>query len=150
MIIVSAAIKKALVRLLVATMISAGLIYACFHVDHDLVGIVGGVLILLALPAVVLLSVDASRVIRREVPSNRSVKILGLVLAIPQAVMGVILIAFGIIYPLIGISEILADLAQGRSAVIPFVTTVTALVMLGLGYFYLREGLGLGKKNDGH
>lgn len=142
-------IRKALIKLLVAAAVLIGLILGCFSpIDRELVGIMAGFTILLAFPITVLLSVDASRIIKREMPRKKSVRILGVVLGIPQAVLGTILVAFGIVYPFIGIRDILADLSSGRSGIIPFLTTVTAILMLGVGYYYLREGLGLGKDSD--
>ena len=146
---ISNLIKRALIKLLAAATVLVGLLLGCFsHIDRGLVGIMAAVTIILAIPITVLLSIDASRIIKREMPLNKSVRILGAILGIPQAVFGTILVAFGIVYPFIGMRDIVADLSLGQPAIVPFIWTGTALLMLGLGLYYLREGLSFGKKKD--
>jgi hypothetical protein len=95
-----------------------------------------------------LLGIDASRIIKAEKPTNKKIKLLGIFLAVPQAVMGVILVAFGVVFPFIGIDEIISNRAVGRSGVFPFLMTVTAIAFLVVGAYYLREGLGFSDRND--
>jgi hypothetical protein len=81
-------------------------------------------------------------------PENKSVRILGALLGIPQAIMGTILIAFGIVGPFIGLRDFVTERAAGQSGIMPFLMTVTAVAFLIVGYYYVREGLGLGKGGD--
>jgi hypothetical protein len=124
-----------------------GLAIAFFRVDRDFAGVIGGLGVLVAFPATILSAIDASRVIRRADPASKQVQILGFVLGVPQAVLGVILLVYGVIYPFFGIPDIVAELTAGRSAIAPFVRTVTAFLLFGVGYYYAREGLRLDKKN---
>lgn len=143
-------IRNALIRLLIASCALVGLAIGCFsNVDRGLVGIMGCLLVVVVLPATILMSVDASRAIKQGLPQHKSIRILGAVLGFPQAVLGTLLISFGLVYPFIGIRDLMRDLDAGRSGIGPFVTTVTAFLMLGVGYYYLREGLGLRKKKNG-
>jgi hypothetical protein len=141
-------IRKVLIKLLVASGAFIGLILGIFSdVDRGLVGIMGGILVVVVLPVTVLLMIDAARIIKTENPAHRSIRLLGAILGIPQAIMGTVLVAFGLIYPFFGIRDFVADIGAGRSGIIPFVATVTAIALLVVGYYYLREGLGLGLRN---
>lgn len=139
------AIRKALLKLLVWAALLIGLAIAFFYVDRDFAGVIGGIGVLVALPATILSCVDASRVIRRENPTSKQVQFLGFALGLPQAVLGVMLLAYGVVYPVFGIRDIVSELHAGRSAIVPFVRTVTALFFLGVGYYYVREVLRLDK-----
>lgn len=146
---ISAEIKKSLIKLLVATIVLVGLVSECFYQsDPSLVGVIAVVTGILALPIVILLSIDASRAIKREMSTNKATKALGVLLGIPQAVLGVLLMAIGIGYPFIGIRAIIADLSTGQPTIFPLISTITALMMFVLGYYYLREGFSFGKNND--
>ena len=145
----NATIRKGLIKLLASAAVLIGLILACIsRSNRDLVGIIGGIIVLLVLPATLLWGIDASRVIKREMPKNKSIRILGTLLGIPQAIMGTILIAFGLVGPFIGVRDFIAERAAGQSGIMPFIMTVTAIAFLIVGYYYVREGLGLGKGGD--
>lgn len=147
----NATIRKALIKLLASAAVLIGLILACIsRSNRDLVGIIGGIIVLLVLPATLLWGIDASRVIKREMPKNKSVRILGTLLGIPQAIMGTILIAFGLVGPFIGVRDFIAERAADQSGIMPSIMTLTAIAFLIVGYYYVREGLGLGKGGDEH
>src|SRR5271154_1805102 len=117
-------IRRALLKLLVWAVLLVGLAFAFFHVDRDFAGVIGGIGVLVALPATILSCVDASRVIRQVDPTSKQVRFLGFALGLPQAVLGVMLLAYGVIYPFFGINDMVSDLALGRSGIVPFVRTV--------------------------
>jgi hypothetical protein len=136
--------RRALLKLLVAFMIFIGLLLGIFSKgDRGLVGIMGGLLVVVVLPVTVLLSIDASRIIKRETSESRSLRGFGVLLGIPQAIMGIVLVAFGLVYPFFGIRALLADSATGLPGFIDLVLTLTAFALLFVGYHYVREGLGL-------
>ena len=141
----NAAIRKSLLKLFAWAILLIGLAFAFLHVNRDFAGVIGGFAVLVALPATILSCVDASRVIRRADPASKNIRILGFALGLPQAVLGAMLLAYGLIYPYFGISDIVSDVAMGRSAIVPFVRTATAFFFLGVGYYYVREGLRLDK-----
>lgn len=144
---INVSIKKSLIKLLVATIVLVWLVSECFYQsDPGLVGVIAVGTAILPLPIVILLSIDASRVIKREISINKATRVLGALLGIPQAVLGILLMAIGIAYPFIGIRNIVVDISSGRLAIFPFVSTIIALMMLIIGYYYLREGLSFSKK----
>lgn len=139
-------IKMAIMKLVMALVILLGLTLTCIATtDRGMVALMLGLIVLVVFPSAVLLSIDASRVIRQEMPSHKPVKIIGIVLGIPQAIIGSVLIAFGLVYPFFGLRDFVDDVSSGVSPVIPLIRIITALAMLGIGYFYLREVLGLKK-----
>jgi len=145
----SASIKKSLIKLLVATIVLVGLVSECFYQsDRGLVAVLAVGTAILALPIVILLSIDTSRAIKREISINKSMKILGAFLGIPQAVLGILLMAIGIAYPFIGIRNIVVDLSLGQPAIFPLISTIIAIMMFIIGCYYLREGLSFGRKKD--
>jgi hypothetical protein len=141
----STSVRHAVFRLLAAVVALIGLMFACYYADKNFRGIVGGVIILLAFPAALILGINASRAISRELPDRKSVRIFGVVFGIPQAVLGAILAGFGCVYPFIGIRAFWSDLSAGQSGNVPFVTTIISIMMLGIGCYYLQQGLGLGR-----
>lgn len=135
-------IRIALVKLLVGFAISVVLLILFFSVSRDFKGLVI-VVDFLAFLSTILLSIDASRVIKRELRSGERLKILGAALGLPQVVLGIAMLGIGLVYPFFGVYEIYNDLLSGESVVFPLFGTILAFLMLGLGYYYLREGLGL-------
>jgi hypothetical protein len=146
---ISLNIRKSLIKLLVATVVLVGLLSECFYQsDRGLVGVMAVGTAILALPIVILLSIDASRAIKREISIDKSTRVLGIFLGLPQAVLGILLMAIGIAYPFIGIRNILVNLYLGQPTIFPIISTISAIMMLIIGYYYLREGLSSGKKRD--
>ena len=146
---ISTAIRRALIKLLVAVALLIAFVFCCFlNIEHNFVIILASITAFLGLPIVISLSIDASREIKREVPSDKRLRILGFVLGIPQAVNGAVLLVFGIVYPFFGIHDIVSNIYLHQSAILPLVRTVFALMMLYLGYHYLREGFSHDSKND--
>jgi hypothetical protein len=142
---VHAAVRKALVKLLLALVALIGLILTCFSgIDRGVVPVIVGLIVLIIFPSTILFGIDASRVIRAEASAGRAVRVLGRILGIPQAIMGIVLIAFGVVYPFFGVRDFIADLSARRSGIGSFIMTLTAIAALFLGYYYLREGLGIG------
>ncbi len=131
--------KTAITKFLISLSVLFGLTVVCFApIDRSLLAILLGVIVLVAFPSTILLAIDAGRSIREERPSQRGLKILGTILALPQGVLGVSLMAFGLIYPYFGIASILHESSNGVFPFIPILRTIGALAMLGIGYFYLR------------
>jgi hypothetical protein len=132
-------VKKTLWRLIGAVLASAGL-FAFFIFDRDspFAGLAVGLVVVVVFPSTLLFAIDASRAIRREILTNNSVRVLGRILGIPQAIFGIILMAFGVAYP---VYKFINGLGPT-----PFVTAlyiVMALVMFCVGFYYVREGLWL-------
>jgi hypothetical protein len=142
-------VRKALIKLLVATLVLAGLVSSCF-VDSvgDLRGLIIFVIIVLIIPITLLIGIDASRVIKRELPSHKALRVMGRVLAFPQAVMGAVLIGFSVGYPVFGVRELIQDLAKGNFPVLPIAGLVVSVLGFAAGVRYIREGLGLGNRNS--
>jgi hypothetical protein len=141
-------VRNALLKLLGSLILFMSLLLGIFSsADRGMVGIMGGLLVVVVAPITILLSIDASRTIRQQSSGHRSLRLFGILLGIPQAVMGIVLIAFGLVYPFFGIRGIVEDVGSGRSGSLHLVTTVTALVLLFVGFHYLREGLGFKRKN---
>jgi hypothetical protein len=85
-------VRGALLKLLGSLIVLISLLLGIFsNVDRGLVGIMGGVLIVIVVPMTILFSVDASRAIRKQASGNKSLRLFGLILGIPQAVMGTVL-----------------------------------------------------------
>ena len=136
-----------MVKLLVATSVLAILV---FLIMTDINGALQAVLIIctivLALPITLLIGIDASRVIRQQTPAHKPLRVLGNLLAFPQAIFGTILIGFAIIYPLFGVRELIDDLANGVTPLEPLVRLFIAALGFVVGVHYIREGLGIRKK----
>jgi hypothetical protein len=140
-------VTKALMKFFLAIVVLASLTRICFlDIDVGLRGTIITFNAILTLPITILLGIDASRVINRELPSNKSLRILGKVLAFPQAVFGTILIGFGVGYPVFGVPAILDDLSRGVTPLTLLASLIVSALGFGLGFHYLREGLGLGKR----
>jgi hypothetical protein len=141
-------ISKSLVKFGCASAVLAALMFACL-LDSigDLRGVIVFVIIVLIFPITLLLGIDASKVIKREAPLGKSMRRLGWLLGFPQAVMGTILIAFGLVYPLFGIRELIDELSIGRMPILPIVRIGSAFLAFVLGQHYLREGLRSGSKD---
>lgn len=130
----------ALAKLLLGLAISVILLILFFSVSRYFKGLVL-VADFLALLSTILLSIDASRVIRRERRSGEPLKFLGAALGIPQVALGTAMLGIGFVCPFIGAYEIYKNFLIGKFVVLPFVGIIIAFLMLGLGYYYLREGL---------
>jgi hypothetical protein len=93
-------VKKSLWFLIVAAFSSAGLF--CFFIldrDSGFAGLALGLVVLIGVPSTLLFGIDASRAIGRQKRTNHLMNNVGRVLGIPQSVFGVILMAFGVAYP---------------------------------------------------
>jgi hypothetical protein len=132
-------VKKSLWRLVGATLASAGL-FAFFIFDRDspFAGLAVGLAVVVLFPSTLLLSIDASRAIRREILTNNSVRVLGKILGIPQVIFGIILMGFGVAYPVYNLMN-----GLGPTPVMTVIYIVTALVMFSVGFYYIKDGLWL-------
>jgi hypothetical protein len=140
----SRAVRTALLKLLISTIVLGGLVlFWLSDVNGGLQGFAAVVVVILAFPITLLIAIDAARVIRREEPNHRSLRVLGRFLAFPQAILGTILMGFGAAYPVFGVSELIHDLETGGAPFFPIVRLVVAALMFVVGLRYFREGLGL-------
>jgi hypothetical protein len=132
-------VKKSLWRLIGAAIASAGLI-AFFIFDHDspFSGLAAGLVVLVVFPSTLLFAIDASRAIRKEIAANNSVQVLGKVLGIPQAIFGLILMAFGVGYPVYTLIN-----GLGPTPLMTVLYILMALMMFRIGFYYFKEGLWL-------
>jgi hypothetical protein len=132
-------VRKSFWRLVGAAIASAGL-FAFFVFDRDspFAGLAIGLVIIVLFPSTLLLSIDASRAIRKEILTNNSVRVLGKILGIPQVIFGIILIGFGVGYPVYNLMN-----GFGPTPNITAIYIVYALVMFGVGFYYIRDGLWL-------
>lgn len=141
-------IRRALTKLLISTAFLVALASACFmDINGGLKGVLIVVIVILAFPITLLIGIDASRVIKREVPSHKSLRLLGSVLTLPQAIMGTVLVSFGAVYPVFGVNQLIHDVRDGRSSLITLVRILVAGLAFLAGIHYVREGLGLKKRN---
>jgi hypothetical protein len=139
-------VHKSLIKLLAAAVVLATLVALCFVESiGDLRGLIVFFMVVLGFPITLLLGVDASRTIKREIPSHRSLSILGRLLAFPQAVLGTILLGFSLVYPVFEVPAVIHDLSGGRVPVLGLSGLAMAAVGFAVGMHYIREGLGLEK-----
>jgi hypothetical protein len=145
-------IKSALIKLLAATLILAASIAAIIgNPGSSWNGILGGLIVIVIFPSTLLLGIDASRVIKRENPSHRPLRILGKTLGVPQGVFGVILMGFGVVFPIITVRDLIDGKSYGGSAVASFLYLCMAVTFLFVGYHYVKESLwlfGVGRKPE--
>lgn len=137
--------RRILTKLLIATTLLAFLLLSCFTgIDPALKGVVGAVIVVLLGPSVLLWGIDMSRAINREGTTSSAVRTVGRVLGIPQIMIGVILIAWGVANPAVfGIRDILANASRGAHVLAPALYTVISALMFLAGIKYLRDGLSL-------
>jgi hypothetical protein len=133
-------------------MIFAASIPFCFwHTDLDLRGVATGLILLIVFPSTVLLGIDASRTIRRDMPAHKSVRIVGVVLGVPQGIIGTILVSIGIVLPFVGMYDLAIHHLYGTRSGLPALYLFTSVVSFVVGYHYLKDSLFLmgivGKKN---
>jgi hypothetical protein len=132
-------VKKSLWRLIGAAIASAGLIaFFIFDRDSPFSGLAVGLVVVVVFPSTLLFAIDASRAIRREITTDNSVQVLGKILGIPQAIFGIILMAFGVGYPVFTLVN-----GLGPTPLMTVLYIVMALVMFRVGFYYLKEGLWL-------
>lgn len=142
------AVRKALIKLFVATILLAMLVLLCFaDINGGLKGVLIVFIIILAFPVTLLIAIDASRAIKRDLPSHKSLRVVGRLLAFPQAIMGTVLIGFSVVYPLFGVRELVDDVSMGSAPVSPLVRLVIAALGFSVGLHYIREGLGIRKRS---
>jgi hypothetical protein len=136
--------RWALLKLMVALMVFAALIPFCFwHTDLDLRGVVMGLIVLVVFPSTVLLGIDASRTIRREMPAHESVRILGVVLGIPQGILGAILVSIAVFLPFVGMYDLAIHHLYGTKSGLPALYLFASVVSFIVGYHYLKDILWL-------
>ncbi len=141
-------VRQSLVKLLVAIIVLVLLTLICFgDIDPGLRGTIATFVVVVVFPVSLLLGIDASRVIKREMPGQRSLRLLGKALALPQAIMGTVLVGFAVVYPLFGIRELVSDISNGVMPALPVVRICIAAFSFIVGLHYVREGLGLTKRN---
>jgi|SRR5882724_7890280 len=141
-------VRHSLVKLLVATIVLVLLTVICFgDIDPGLRGTIATFVAVVAFPVSLLLGIDASRVIKREMPGHRSISLLGKALALPQAIMGTVLVGFAVAYPVFGIRELVSDISNDVMPALPVVRICIAALSFTVGVHYVREGLGLKKRN---
>lgn len=134
----------ALIRLLVSTIVLVGLISACFaKLEAGLRGTLIVFIAVIAFPVTLLTAIDASRVIKSVSPEHKKLVLIGKVLALPQAVLGTVLIGFGLAYPVISVREIFLEHGGNGVSLTWVVRMIFAALSFSLGIRYVREGLGL-------
>jgi hypothetical protein len=139
-------IRKALIKLLVSTIVLAALLSLCLtDINGGLKGVLIVFIIILAFPVTLLIGIDASRVIQRERSTRKSLTILARLLGFPEAIMGTVLIGFSVAYPLFGVRELLEDLANGMPPWLPAGRLALAALGFVAGLRYMRRGLALEK-----
>lgn len=132
-------VKKSLWRLIGAAIASAGLIaFFIFDRGSPFSGLAVGLVVVVVFPSTLLFAIDASRAIRREITTNNSVQVLGKILGIPQAIFGIILLAFGVGYPVYTLVH-----GLGPTPLMTGLYIVMALVMFRVGFYYVKEGVWL-------
>jgi hypothetical protein len=132
-------VKKSFWRLIGAAIASAGLTaFFIFDRDSPFAGLAVGLVVIVVFPSTLLFAIDASRAIRREITANNSVQVLGKILGIPQAIFGIILMAFGVGYPVYTLLN-----GLGPTPLMTGLYIVMALVMFRVGFYYFKEGLWL-------
>jgi hypothetical protein len=142
-------VKKVLIKLSVAVCFLICLTMVCFaNIDRSLVAVIAATTVIVVLPVTLMLSIDASRMIRNVMPQDRKAIILATVLAIPQVVLGVALLLVGLVFPFILVSDVITDIRGGQPIFLHAISILTAFFMLIVGYFYILEGLGLRKHQD--
>lgn len=137
--------KWTLIKLLIATTLLVSLVLLSFtHINGGLKAVSDVVLVVIVGPSVLLWGIDLSRAIKREAARSQSMRTIGRILAIPQLLFGVILVAWGVAYPAVfGIREIVSRLSQGAGVIHPVIYTILSGSMFVAGVWYLRDGLGL-------
>lgn len=137
--------RGTLIKLLVSTTLLVFLILLCFTgIDSGLKAVIGAVIVVVVGPSVLLWGIGLSRAIKRQGSTSRSVRTVGRVLAIPQILFGVILVAWGIAYPAVfGIRDILGNASRGADVVMPVLYTLISGLMFLAGIKYVRDGLSL-------
>jgi len=137
-------VGSALTKLSVALLFLLTLLAACCLANDPFVrGMVAVLLFVLVIPINALCSIDASRAIASQPNISRPVRILGAVLGVPQAILGGALVVIGFIYPFIGIVHVYRDIFDGVPVSQHLIWIAVSLVMLVVGYFYLKESLWL-------
>jgi hypothetical protein len=94
-------------------------------------------------PSTLLFGIDASRAIKREIPSHRSMQIFGKALGVPQGVSGLIRVAFGVVFPIMGIRDFIETGSLGENPVFRLIYIGTAILIFSIGYYYVKESLWL-------
>jgi hypothetical protein len=87
-------------------------------------------------------------------PSHKSIRILGVVLGIPQGILGTILVSIGIVLPFVGMYDLAVHHLYGTSSALPVLYVFASAVVFIGGYNYLKDSLwlmGIAEKpsNDG-
>ena len=139
------AIKKALFKFLVSFIVLVGVIVlCCSKIDQSIAGPLAVFATLVLLPTTILLSIDASRVINKDLSGLQAgyAETLGRILGMPQIFLGLLLMVIGIGYPILALTKVVGA-NDGLPFLTPLVVAAVALLMVSLGYFYLREGLRL-------
>ncbi|WP_158755698.1 hypothetical protein [Dyella sp. S184] len=90
----------------------------------------------------ILLSIKASKTVRLEMPKDEMTNRFAIILAVPQIICGLILILIGLILPFVEISDLIKDIQSGRSFFLHFIYLVNALLLIVVGYFTVRLGIG--------
>jgi hypothetical protein len=140
-------IRKALVKLLVATFVLAALLLLCFtSINEGLKSVLIILIVILAFPITLLVGIDASRTIKRERPSGKSLTVLARLLGFPEAIMGTILVGASVAYPLFGVPQLLDDLSNGVLPLLPLGRLAVAALGFAAGLRYIRRGLGINKR----
>jgi hypothetical protein len=150
LIVSTGTVKSALIKLLISAIFLAFLIALIVVNPHSASnGIWGGLIVVIVFPSTLLFGIDASRAIKRETPSHRPVQIFGKALGVPQGVLGLILVTFGVVFPIVGIRDFIETGSLGENPVFRLICIGTAILMFSIGYHYMKESLwllGIGRK----
>ena len=143
----SPGVTKALTKFFLATCVLAGLVFLCFtDINGGLKGVLIVLIVILAFPITLLIGVDASKAIKRATDTGKSTRLVGRLLALPQAIIGVVLIAFSVIYPIFAIHDLLARSAGKAPVFVPIAGLVVAALGFVVGIHYVRDGVGFGTR----
>jgi hypothetical protein len=132
-------VKKSLWRLIGAALALATLL-TFFALDRDspFAGLAIGLAGVVVFPSTLLFAIDVSRAIRRDTLPNNSVRVFGKILGIPQIIFGIVLMTFGVAYPVYNFIH-----GLGLTPLITALYIILALVMFRVGYYYIKEGIWL-------
>jgi len=136
---ISREVSKSLWKLGTTALASASL-FAFFIFDREspFAGLAIGLVVLVLFPSTLLFAIDTSRLIRKEARSNASIRALGYALGIPQLLFGAVLMAFGVVYPVIIFIK-----GLGPTPLITALYVGYAMLMFSVGFYYTKEGLWL-------
>jgi len=138
-----ASVRKVLYKLIISffVFIISIAVYLCkYDLNH-----INSILMLVAtifFILTVLLSRDASKTLRREMPNDKMAKKIALVLSIPQIALGIVFLAIGVVMPFVALYGVIKDIQSGQPFFPHFLNIISAFMSIIIGYYIVYEGLG--------